>query len=122
MKHTYRSAERGRLLRLRTEAFHNLWMLTGRIPRNPDPDELTHFPAAEIVKELNQWYFNDGGMYLTNACRSDYFALMEALEEVRKIKVFDYDAYLPLYKAASSLRHTLANELDARTSTHGRRI
>ena len=122
VKQNFRADERRRLLKLRTKAFHRLWMITERIPRNPDANELATFRAANVVHELNKWYFRDGGMYLPNTCRQEYFVLIGKLDALGLEKGIDKAAYDQVYTAASTLRQALAKEVDARTSTPGRRI
>jgi len=122
VRHAYRTRERSRLLRLRTDAFHRLWGLTGCMPRHPDDGELARFRAAAVVRDLNRWYFTDGGIYLPNSCREEYFLLLDRLEAVGPSKGIDRASYIPIYAAASKLRQTLARELDARTSTSGKAI
>jgi hypothetical protein len=122
LRHQNMLVERQRLLEVRTDSFRRLWKVTGHIPQNPEAVELRAFRAREVVTELNRWYFDDGGMFLTAACRSDYFNLVEKLQPYMASKPMTSEAYPPIYEAASKLRETLAKELDARTSIQGGKI
>ena len=41
---------------------------------------LSRVDAEKLVRELKQWYFQVGGIYLSEPARDDYFALQDALE------------------------------------------
>lgn len=116
VRHAANQNQRDRLLGLRTDSFRRLWQATGSIQRRPDPQHLEQLPFGKIVQCLNSWYFNDGGLYLTEACRSSYFTLLDELDKAQEAAPLDLVKYQPLYLAASRLRDTLARELETRSS------
>jgi hypothetical protein len=122
VKHGYYSEERKRLLALRTTSFQHLWTLTGEVPRNPSQEELRRFRTQRLMDDLNRWYFADGGMFLTNPCRTAYFNFLEELERIPLAESLSLETYNPLYQAASALRQSLAQEVAARASIQSKRI
>lgn len=122
LKHNYKSAQRDRLLALRTESFRRLWQITGTIQRNPDKSLFKRFPQKQLLAKFNNWYFDDGGIYLTNDCREVYFAMLDELNKLETSAPLVPETYQALYNAASKLRATLALEIDTRTSASPRVI
>jgi len=111
-------ADRDRLLRLRTDVFRRLWGLTKPLQRNLDIEEIQRLPIDDLVDRLNDWYFDDGGMYMTEACRRTYFALLEELFRAKGTGPHRSAGYESLYAAASKLRATIAYEIDARATVN----
>lgn len=114
--HERREADRRHLVNLRTNTFHDLWKITQDVPRNPTVAEMTGFNAAALVNRMHQWYFQVGGLYLTETTREAYFSLLGALENHTEIGVTE-EQYAPLYQKGSALRKALVLELQANAST-----
>jgi hypothetical protein len=111
-----RRFERRRLLELRTDPFSRLWGITSHLRLTPDPAVLDGSALPTLGDSLNNWYFDDGGILLSNTCRDAYFSLLEALSTAHEQIPLDPDRYQELYNAATQLRTALATELDTRTS------
>ena len=110
------------MARDRTEAYKVLWKLTGRIPLYPPAENLTYESLRTLSIEFQRWYFNIGGIYLTEAAREAYFDAQELLLRlsVRKtgeLKPCKLDAncdYETVRKQLSTLRTQLTEDLRSR--------
>ena len=112
--HGAAQAQRDRLLNLRTDSYRRLWSLTKELQRTPALDRLTKEALEDLVEKLDAWYFDDGGIYLSERCRTAYFDLLRAVTGAASSTPLRTDRYSELYRHASLLRANLAREIDTR--------
>ena len=73
------------LRRDRLKAYTALWALLESLNKyGPAPRRLTLPQAERLAADLTRWYFQVGGLYLSEATRDEYFALQDALEDARE--------------------------------------
>lgn len=70
------------LLQKRDESYKELWNLTGLIPMWPRSINMTYEKLRDLSQGLKNWYFNQGGLYLSEESRSAYGALQKELTRV----------------------------------------
>ena len=63
----------------RIVAYQALWKLTGAFPRYAIEKPTTYGDLRKLTASLRDWYFETGGVFLTDASRDAYFALQKAL-------------------------------------------
>jgi hypothetical protein len=69
------------LRRERLAVYADLWARLEVLNKyGRESDRLTRVDAQRLVTELKRWYFQVGGIYLSVAARTDYFALQDALQ------------------------------------------
>ena len=105
-------------LALRSErlaAYRELWHRTEPLAKYFRADEVTRRRLRELGTELRSWYFNTGGIYLTERSRDAYFALMDGLtaavaaeDEPDPSKIDD------LLERGSALRSSLVEDVRTR--------
>lgn len=105
----------------RLGAYSQLWQLTGAFPKNPEGEQLEPAKIANLLQELNGWYFSIGGLVLSNDARQAYFLLIETLRGVRRTLLSSTaqcgGMYVSAYAAASDLRAALAADVGSRRRT-----
>lgn len=67
---------------LRIAAYTILWKDLEALAKYARPEPLTRQEAAALAATLKTWYFETGGLYLSERTRQDYFALLDGLETV----------------------------------------
>jgi len=130
------------LRKLRIEVFKPLWRLLQPLAFYGPPGPVTYRKAEELSRDLRQWYYEVGGLFLSSrqpgagrfssiarprtaegGSRGPYFALQEALQEVvSRVRQADIplndplpDADLTVLKAnASALRTSLTLDVGTR--------
>jgi hypothetical protein len=120
------------LLERRSAAHQKLWELTATVPlwdrsRNATLDEVQRY-----ADRLNEWYYKDGGLYLSRKAIGAFNNLMEAITEYEKsirqkppeedsnaIAIYKANAsglYENIRAMGSNLRSQLAGDLLSRRS------
>lgn len=66
----------------RIESYSKLWALLDPFARYPRPEDLTYSRLNDISLELRDWYFREGGLFLSEATREAYFALQDFLKSI----------------------------------------
>lgn len=107
-------------LRNKREApYRELWRLTGVLPRWPRAEGITYAKLVKRSAELQEWFFNGGGLYLSTEARKSYGNVQDALNrrlaEDTVITNGDYDDIVELF---SLLRTELTQDLLSRTRMH----
>jgi hypothetical protein len=107
-------------LRNKREApYLQLWRLTRILPRWPRAEGVTYARLVERSTELQGWFFDGGGLYLSTEARAAYGKVQDALnrrtEESGVISDDEYDEIVDLF---SSLRRELTQDLLSRTRMH----
>jgi len=101
------------LRRARATPYQELWRLTRRLPLWPKDDLVTNADMATFSRELRNWYFAGGGMWLSRESRKAYEVLQRRLQDFsgREGPLLAYDEILGL---CSQLRSELTRDLSSR--------
>jgi hypothetical protein len=118
-KYQTRAAFRGTvdasLIRKRERLYRQLWRMTSVLPRWPSSHACTYTDITHLDGVLKDWYFDGGGLYLSEQARSAYGVLrasMDALPE--RLGVLSDVDYERLFQAATKLRTELTKDLFSR--------
>jgi hypothetical protein len=109
---------------LRLAAYPKLWAATEALAmyaREP-PGYPTKSALETMSKTFRQWYFNEGGLYLSAEARNAYFQFQDALAAVltsprwseRDIKQIDKPTFEALREIGSWLRTALTYDVGTR--------
>ena len=105
----------------REAAYRDLWARTEPLAKYARSRPFDARAAADLAGSLREWYFQVGGLYLTESCRTAYFRLQEGLqaaltrvEEPTPPLILTPDIVEGLRTAASRLRTALAQDLGTR--------
>jgi hypothetical protein len=100
----------------RLKAYQELWKLTEPLARYSRPAPVTYQAITDLTVDMREWYFQQGGMFLTQDSRDQYFELKASMETL----VFGYktdqnkmqidDEYLTRLQAES--KKNLGVEID----------
>ena len=107
----------------RLQVYEDLWKLLPVLARYDRPKPLNTGTLQELTAAMRDWYFDKGGLFLTEESRPAYFklkdAIAEALESLKDQpeKELDEPQVRSLVESASDLRTRLANELGTRKTT-----
>jgi hypothetical protein len=105
----------------RRKDYRKLWRLTGLLPLYARTTPISFTRLAEFAIELRQWYFDAGGIVLSEASRDSYFALQEAIAAAVSERPGEAsgpiaeELYSALRAQCSQLRTALCNDLGSRT-------
>jgi hypothetical protein len=105
---------------LRVTPYSELWKLLKPLARYDLPQPITITLLTELSIALRDWYFDTGGLFLSEAARTPYFALKETIRVISERARQDGIAQLRneeiahVLAAASALRKQLAEDLDTR--------
>ena len=91
------------------EALFRLLKPFARYDRNPKLDKAQ---LKEISQNMRDWYFDMGGLYLTDDCRAPYFSLKDILKSTIEISATEKVEPDALISAASRLRAFLREDID----------
>jgi hypothetical protein len=101
----------------RITVYSELWKKTGDLPKWPRNQELTYQDLHNLSTELRKWYFETGGMYLSEGARVAYGEVQKSLTSVlakgQDGKVIDSD-YDTIRGKCSTLRTELTDDLLSR--------
>ena len=111
------------LRKRRIEAYQALWKILEPLAYYAPSSAVTHALARDLARALRSWYFEVGGLFLSEASREAYFDLQKGLGGVIK-EPRDVD-HLPvgdqrferLRAVASKLRTTLTQDVATRVKT-----
>ena len=70
------------LREMRIAVYKPLWSRLAGLAKYARPEPLSRDEALELAETLRDWYFETGGLFLSQETRRDYFALHDALEVV----------------------------------------
>lgn len=66
----------------RIKVYKKLWKSLEPLARYAPPGEFTLNKAHELAVALRAWYFEEGGLFLSEAARDAYFALQDTLKDI----------------------------------------
>lgn len=102
----------------RLEPYRELWAQTALLSRWPWTDA-TYGRVQAFHVDLRQWYYADGGMFMSENARARYGHVQEVAEVLVELgrpdgDVLDRHHYRPLMQACSALRTALTEDLESR--------
>ncbi len=101
----------------RLALYRVLWKKTELLPKWPRRTDVTYEKLHDLSEELRDWYFGDGGIFLSRAARKSYGKLQDTIGKVLepapkgKIEGPDYDK---VRLGCSDLRSELTGDLLSR--------
>lgn len=103
----------------RLASYQALWSRTQRLRRTPEAADLSLKAMHETLDNLDSWYFQTGGLLLTDEARQAYFGLVRAIQSLPSTPNGTLSAkqYMPVFTAATTLRDVTATEVRGRTGT-----
>lgn len=116
---TITAAFEGEKYRQRLTCYQALWSQTQRIRRTPDAEDRTNEGLQETLNNLDRWYFQTGGLLLTDEARKAYFNLIRHIQHQLDSKQTHItpEEYLQVFDAAVALRDVTATEVRGRTGS-----
>ena len=102
----------------RIDEYKKLWDLTQDFPRYGRPRPFALEDAQKLMADLHGWYFQGGGLFLSDSSRPAYFGFKDALQEL--IEASEQDQPLnpekdaQAYVKGHALRMTLAGDVGTR--------
>ena len=112
------------LQKSRLEAYKKLWGMLDKFAKY-GREPLTYEMLRKVSDETRNWYFHEGGIYLTRASRTPYFEMkkrMQRLLEDRTLKgdpsaVIKDEMLSPMLDAGSSLRTSLSDDIGTKRAS-----
>jgi hypothetical protein len=115
MQPAQRRSDDPEIVKARRLAYEELYRILKPFARYDLPEPVQAETLRRVTTAMRDWYFDSGGLYLTDACREPYFALKEAIKVVldrstasEQIGHQDFDLLL---EAASRLRAAMRDDL-----------
>ncbi len=95
------------------------WKITGRLPRRPRTEEHTYKTLKTLAIDLRDWFYEEGGMYLSGGSRDEYSEFLDVMEKLTTdnsgedvVREQDYER---ARRAGSSLRDWMTKDLLSRS-------
>ena len=66
----------------RIDVYKTIWRLTGLLPQWPKSDDVTYKNLLRLSEDVRDWYFDKGGIYLSEEARTSYGNLQETLTHI----------------------------------------
>jgi hypothetical protein len=101
----------------RITVYAELWEKTGLLPMWPWNTELEYEALNQLTRDLRDWYFRRGGMYLSASARDAYFEVQRSINTVLESGQSGpivHDDYQAVREKCSALRTELAEDLLSR--------
>ena len=108
----------------RIRLYQLLWQTTGTLPLWPRAP-ISYGDLGLMSRELRDWYFDEGGIYLSQQSRARYGELQErvssvlATQRARPADPVDADDYEDVRSRCSALRSSLTKDLSSRRGRSG---
>ena len=102
------------LRRDRIAVYKDLWKNLQPLTRYAPGKTLTCSHAHQLAAELRRWYFEEGGLYLSEPAREAYFRLQDGLKTVPVDSDQPCDALPALMALGSELRTQLTRDVGTR--------
>ncbi|HAJ37901.1 MAG TPA: hypothetical protein DCL15_19700 [Chloroflexi bacterium] len=106
----------------RLDVYKKLWNHLQLAARYDRPKPLTLSTLEELTTAMRVWYFEEGGIYLSEPTRARYFELKEAIKQLLETgrgadqELDDRDSQ-QLLKLASLLRSSMTSDVGTRKSS-----
>ena len=105
-------------LRAKREAdYLKLWTLTRLVPKYPRASDVTYGKLGKFSRDMRDWYFDGGGLYLSHQARRAYGEVQDALQSMIREGAdvpFRDDEYDLLQARCSRLPAELTSDLLSR--------
>jgi len=107
----------------RLTAYEKLWGHLQLLARYDRPKPLTPQTLQELSVAMRRWYFEEGGLYLSDKSRQTYFDLKRAIQKLLEDNRYRPDQTLegpdstPLLDTASLLRARLTQDVGTRRTS-----
>jgi Zn-dependent oligopeptidase len=103
----------------RITTYQNLWGRLQVLAKYARSEPVTPSRLRKLSVDLREWYFDVGGLFLSDNSRDQYFALQDAIvAELKRNfaddKEVDDDSFETLRLAGSGLRDHLSSDLGSR--------
>lgn len=105
----------------RIPQYLELWKLLEALAKYARPKQLTIDDLHKLTASLRQWYFEKGGLFLSDRSRDTYFGLQEAIKEILSGRThqapeseIDESTYETLRAKGSTLRTALTRDVGTR--------
>ena len=98
-----------------------LWKKTELLPKWPRRTDVTYEKLREFSEELQKWYFDEGGIFLSRQARKSYGKLQEGIGEILSLQpkgALSDPAYDEIRSRCGNLRLRLTDDLSSRTGAH----
>lgn len=116
----YQHEVRSDLWDKRYTAYTKIWKMTQQIPRWPKNDSLTYQQLHDFSVGCQAWYFNDGGILLSEAGREKYGMMQECVtnilndEKTERTSLVSDPDYRTVLAGCSGFRSAITSELLSR--------
>ncbi len=102
----------------RMESYEKLWAATQPLALYGREQPLTRELLNQMAITLRKWYFEGGGLYLTQASKDNYFALQKRIATAKNEEDPIGEAtFNSLQQLGSALRTGLANDIGSKLAT-----
>ena len=102
----------------RIPAYKELWVKTSLLPKWPRSENVTYEMLSQFSVDLRDWYYNQGGIFMSKRAFTAYRDLQQAIERVLpeegKEHILDHHHYDDVRDMCSKLRTELTNDLLSR--------
>lgn len=105
----------------RLAAYKELWKLLKPLARYSPEAPVTYRIVKETSESLRDWYFDQGGIFLSRESRAPYFELKATMQRIiddpklQEEKERPLDHWLqPLHQQGTVLREALSNDIGSR--------
>ena len=104
------------LRRDRITAYKELWRCLEPLARYAPPGDFTFGGAQKLAIVLRKWYFDNGGLFLSEEARDAYFALQDELKTLGKPSDIEVPPEIleKLRSRGSTLRTRLSEDVGTR--------
>jgi hypothetical protein len=109
----------------RLEAYKKLWGMLESLARFGREKPVTYEELRKISNATREWYFHEGGIYLTRESRAPYFHMKELIQPVLDNKEFADKPTAPIpdqaleeiIRTGSSLRTSLSDDIGTKRAS-----
>lgn len=106
----------------RLEVYQSLWASLQHLAKYSRPAPVTTESLKQLSAQLREWYFVEGGLYLSKRARNKYFRLQDGLQNAIErgcstgdpAQELDAGDFEPLRLAGSRLRSAMAADAGTR--------
>jgi hypothetical protein len=106
----------------RLKLYEELWPKTEPLGMYASSESFTYKTIAAVSSDLHDWYFKEGGLFLSNKSRTPYFSLKDAIQRViedgqpanKPDQPIPDEARQAIVSAAHRLRASLADDIRTR--------
>lgn len=109
----------------RYETYKRMFRITGILPLYPRKADVTYERLIESSEEMRDWYFEEGGLLLSEKARDFYFDVQRKIRDVISDRAKETmtqpitDDYETIQRKFSALRKEMTNDLMSRSRIRG---